>query len=452
MYERLKHLRSPLFIFFLVLLIVNDFFLKAAFHNSFTGKLSDFSGLFIFPIFWSAIFPKHKLSVFITTAVLFVFWKSEHSSGIIQFLKPYFGIARTVDPSDLIALPMLLFAWLYIKRDSPTATGTMLKTQFSTYFIGSIAIFSFCATSQPRYIQFFEQPQYVLLKNPTIRYLNAHDELKLYKRDSLLAVKINYLYIRRPERNDDYNKNRSVENLDLTVLHLLADSASLIPSGKISLLSLDTDQGTDSLRFNGGRLDGGFTRTKGGKTIIEGFYKMGLEDSIWTIRDTLGDDKIIQTFVNGEATQVKRYSGDKIRSTSTINTRADSIFNTYIQLAVLILCMAGIGYFLYTNYRKARPEHFKLRLVWSLLLCFVTPFFVWLFYIGILLLLMNYNQDMFETIAAGIFIFIAVCPLMFVVVFLIKLRRSIDIFLYCLLFALACSAWTTYTTIEALSK
>ncbi len=51
MYERLKYLVSPLFIFVLFLLIINDFFLKAAFHNTFTGKLSDFSGLFIFPIF-----------------------------------------------------------------------------------------------------------------------------------------------------------------------------------------------------------------------------------------------------------------------------------------------------------------------------------------------------------------------------------------------------------------
>ncbi|PUV24993.1 hypothetical protein DCO56_08585 [Sphingobacterium athyrii] len=49
MYERLKYLVSPLFIFVLFLLIINDFFLKAAFHNTFTGKLSDFSGLLFFP-------------------------------------------------------------------------------------------------------------------------------------------------------------------------------------------------------------------------------------------------------------------------------------------------------------------------------------------------------------------------------------------------------------------
>ncbi len=84
MYERLRILASPLFILFLVLLLVNDFYLKGAFHNALTGKLSDFSGLFIFPIFWSAIFPKRKALIFIATALLFAFWKSEYSTGLIQ--------------------------------------------------------------------------------------------------------------------------------------------------------------------------------------------------------------------------------------------------------------------------------------------------------------------------------------------------------------------------------
>ncbi|WP_104381162.1 hypothetical protein [Sphingobacterium sp. HMA12] len=451
MYERLKHLVSPLFIFFLVLLIINDFFLKAAFPNTFTGKLSDFSGLFIFPIFCSAIFPKQKLLIFISTAVLFVFWKSEYSSDIIQFMKPYLHIGRTVDFSDLIALPMLLLAWFYTKRDSQQSIGPALMTRWSSYFIGAAAIFSFCATSQQRYFQSFDQPQYVLLKDPTIQDLNSHDEFEFYNRDSLLVVKINYLSTGRPVRNDDYNKNRSVNTLDIDVLHRIADSASLVASEKITLLTVNTEQGIDSLRFNGGRLDGRFIRTKGGKPIIEGFYKMGLEDSTWIIRDTIRSDKVIKTFVNGETTNIKYYRQDQLQSSSNINTRSDTIFNTYMQLAILILCMAGICFLLYRNYRRTVPNHLKFKLPWRLLLCFVSPFVVWLFYIGIMLLLMNYNQDTFDVLATGIFIFIAICPLMFVIVFGIKLRKEIDIFLYYLLLALACSILTTYFSLESLS-
>jgi hypothetical protein len=452
MNDHLKILLSPLFIFFLVALIVNDFFFKAAFHNAFTGKLSDFSGLFIFPIFWSAIFPKQKLWIFISSAIGFSFWKSEYASVIIQLLKPLFNMGRTADLSDLLALPMILFAWFYLKSDSHQVISAALRTRLSTYLIGIVAIFSFCATTQQRYIQSFDQPQYVLLQDPVLRDLDSYSEFQLYDKDSLLVVKINYLDISRPVRDDDYNKNRSIRNLDLDVLHTIADSASLVPSGKITVTTVNTEQGTDSLRFNGGRLDGRFTRTKNGKPIIDGFYKMGLEDSTWIINDTTGTDKVIQTFVNGETTSIKHYVQGKLNSSSHVNTRSDTIFNTYIHLAILIITRIGIYFWLYTNYRKAGTEELKLNLLWKLLVCFIAPIFVWLFYFGIRILLANFNQDTFETLATIIFIYIAVCPLMFVIVFWIRLRKEIDVLLYCLLFALACSIWATYATIEPLTS
>jgi hypothetical protein len=82
----------------------------------------------------------------------------------------------------------------------------------------------------------------------------------------------------------------------------------------------------------------------------------------------------------------------------------------------------------------------------------VAPLIVWLFYTGIMLLLMNYSKDIFETLATGIFIFITVFPLMFIIIFWIKLSKEIDIFLYVLVMALAFSIYSTWTTLEALSK
>lgn len=452
MNDRLKDLLSPFFIFFLLLLITNDLILKGIFNNALTGKLSDFSGLFIFPIFWSAIFPKQKLLIFISTAVVFTFWKSELASPIIQLLKPYIGIGRTADLSDLMAVPMILLAWFYVKHDSHRHLRKPLMTRFTTYFISMVTIFSFCATSQQRYIQSFEQPQYVLLRDPILKDLNSSGEFQFYSKDSLLVVKINQLFIGKPARVDDYNKNLSIKNLDLRVLQAIADSANLVPSGKITNTTVHTEQGTDSLRFKGGRLDGRFVRTKKGKPIIEGFYKMGLEDSTWIIKDTTGNGMVIQTFVNGETNSIKQYENDILKSSSYINTRSDTIFNTYVQVVILILCMGGICFWLFKNYRRVAPEYLKLKLLWKLLVCFFAPIFVWLFYFAIRILLKNYDQDIFETLATIIFIFIAVCPLMFIVVFWIKLRKEIDILLYCLLFALAYSTWTTYFTIEALSQ
>lgn len=46
---------SPGFLLCLCLLLLNDFILKSEFHNALTGKLSDFAGLFIFPLFFSAL-------------------------------------------------------------------------------------------------------------------------------------------------------------------------------------------------------------------------------------------------------------------------------------------------------------------------------------------------------------------------------------------------------------
>lgn len=446
MYDRLKNLLSPLFIVCLVLLIVNDFFLKAAFHNMFTGKLSDFCGLFIFPIFWSVVFPKQKLSVFILTGVMFVFWKSEYASGLIEVLN-MFNIQRTIDPTDLIALPVLLLGWFHINNRPQVLPGNSVLARSASLFIGVVTIFSFFATSQQRYVQSFDQPQYVLLQSSVIPNANLYDEFDFYKVGSLLVVKVNQVYILKPIRDDDYNKNRSIKELDQDVLERIADGVSLIPKGRISTLSISTPQGTDSLRFNGGRLDGRFSRTKGGKRIIEGFYKMGLEDATWTINDSSSNNIIIHTFVNGERTSTKQFAQHKLISTSKINTRADTIRNKYIQIGILVLIVMGIIVLLVRNYRKIFPQQLNLKGGWKWLLCFMSPIFIWLLHAGIRTLLLDFNQDIFETVATIIFIFLATCPLMFVVVFWIRLRKEMDIFLYCLLFGVLCSIWTTCGTL-----
>jgi uncharacterized membrane protein SirB2 len=57
----------------LFILLLNDFVLKTQSSNWLTGKLSDFSGLLIFPIFIAVFFHKHKKLVYIAAAVVFIF-------------------------------------------------------------------------------------------------------------------------------------------------------------------------------------------------------------------------------------------------------------------------------------------------------------------------------------------------------------------------------------------
>lgn len=442
MYNRLKNLLSPIFIFCLVLLILNDFLLKATFHNVLTGKLSDFCGLFIFPVFWSALFPKFKSWIFILSGMLFVFWKSEYASGPIELVNTFFPLERTVDLTDLLALPVLLLGWLHLKDRPQLAFGKSLLPRLATAFIAIVTIFSFCATSQRPYLQSFDHPQYVLLRSAVTPDVKLYDEFEFYRKDSLLVVKVNHKYISRPVMDDDYNKNRSLEDLDIHARGQIADSTSLMPPGKITALTIETPQGSDALRFKGGRLDGRFLRTKNGKLMIEGFYKMGIEDSIWTFKDSTSNAVMKQAIVNGERTKVEEFRDAKLVSSTSINTRADSIRNIYIKIGMLALCMLGIILLLRQNYRKTSPNQLVLKGYWKWLLCLLSPVFVWLSYLGLNILLIDYSPDIFETLATIIFIFMATCPLMFVAVFLIKLRKEIDIVLYCLLFGLACSIWT----------
>lgn len=113
--DRFALLRSPLLLLAVAVLLLNDFVLKAAFHNWFTGKLSDFSGLAAFAIFWCAAWPRHVWTVGSCIAALFVFWKSPYSTGAIEVANAIlpFAIGRTVDYTDLIALPVV---WLVCRN------------------------------------------------------------------------------------------------------------------------------------------------------------------------------------------------------------------------------------------------------------------------------------------------------------------------------------------------
>ena len=129
-------------------MLLNDFYLKYQYPSFLTGKLSDFSGLFIFPFFISVFVPRPK-SIYFMTAVFFTFWKLEYSQSFIDTLANLtnFGVHRTIDPSDLIALSVLPISYMYFMQKSNAKT----KDKFGVSIVVSlIALFSFCATTLPR--------------------------------------------------------------------------------------------------------------------------------------------------------------------------------------------------------------------------------------------------------------------------------------------------------------
>jgi hypothetical protein len=145
-----RDLASPAYALCLGLLLLNDLVLKALLHNWFTGKLSDFAGLFVFPAFWSALLPRHKRRVYFLTALGFMFWKSPWSQPVIDGWNGLglLQIGRTVDATDLLALLVLpLSAW-YFDREVP-----IRKSGLGPYLVALVSLFAFGATqaAAPRF-------------------------------------------------------------------------------------------------------------------------------------------------------------------------------------------------------------------------------------------------------------------------------------------------------------
>src|SRR4029079_2706594 len=81
---RFDLLASPGVLFGLSLLLLNDFFLKRYAHSALSGKLSDFAGLFVFPLFCVTFLPRFRTPIYVLVAALFVVWKSSYSQQLIE--------------------------------------------------------------------------------------------------------------------------------------------------------------------------------------------------------------------------------------------------------------------------------------------------------------------------------------------------------------------------------
>jgi hypothetical protein len=113
--KRFDLLRSPLLLLLVGVLLLNDFVLKAAFHDWITGKLSDVAGLAALTIFCCALWPRHVWWVGCAMAGVFIWWKSPLSQPALDMVNDFapWPVRRTVDYSDLLALPAV---WWVCRR------------------------------------------------------------------------------------------------------------------------------------------------------------------------------------------------------------------------------------------------------------------------------------------------------------------------------------------------
>ncbi|WP_196894658.1 hypothetical protein [Aureivirga marina] len=185
MKRNLQILKSFWFLLALILLLLNDFVLKGFYNNWLTGKLSDFAGLFIFPLFWTAFFSKHKRILFWLTGLFFIFWKSPFSQIIIDTWNNFgiFSISRVVDYSDLIALLVLPLSFYFESKKEKITT-----IRLSPIIPLTFAIFAFVATSRHQKI----------IKENLITF-----HIKHFSKDSLINV------IKQSEFNVDFDDQQN---------------------------------------------------------------------------------------------------------------------------------------------------------------------------------------------------------------------------------------------------
>jgi hypothetical protein len=140
----------PAFVFCVLALLLNDWVLKSAWHNAFTGKLSDIAGLAAFPAFLCALWPgvARARCIYLITALVFIWWKLPCSEGAEAFLqhKLMLPVGRVTDPTDLWALIVLPLSYrLFIQR----AVYWKLSKP-GCIAMGFIAFIAFCADTPPK--------------------------------------------------------------------------------------------------------------------------------------------------------------------------------------------------------------------------------------------------------------------------------------------------------------
>lgn len=181
MIKKIKIFRSYWFLLALLILLLNDFILKEAFSNWFTGKLSDFAGLFVFVLFWSALFPKNKRFIYGITATLFVLWKSSWSQPFIDSWNSFgvLPIDRVADLTDLTALSVLPLAYFIQHREKE-----LNEIRLSPVIPLVFSAFAFAATSYSTNEQLHETYEVNMPKDLILGELKALDSVNVMSNNS----------------------------------------------------------------------------------------------------------------------------------------------------------------------------------------------------------------------------------------------------------------------------
>ena len=113
-------LASPVFVASVVVLLLNDHVLKAAWPGLITGKLSDIAGVVMVAIALTAVLGGRRHAAFVTTGVAFTLLKTV--PAVANAAVPLLGGRTRTDPTDVLALLALVPLWQWLARPAPAPT------------------------------------------------------------------------------------------------------------------------------------------------------------------------------------------------------------------------------------------------------------------------------------------------------------------------------------------
>lgn len=333
--RRLQTFTSLPFLFALTLLIINDFYWKAIYANIWTGKISDFAGLFVFVIFWSALFAKKRTATYFVTAIIFIWWKSPFSQSFIEgFSQTFYSIDRVVDATDLWALTILPVAYYFEKSIAA------VKFNIPSSLIGGIAFFAFCSTSHSLVYHIIERPQYILFDEFPVTKHGDHYSMchsakfitdTIRKKTLVIPTEIRSRY---PSYEDGYTYVEFCRGLPQNVLCEFIASDSLrntftkrfLTSGSFQISHYQRDSTIEKLNFQNGRLHGEYKKwTLDSTLVVEGQYDKGIEMGLWNYYNKNGQLIKQMEFLSGELVMEQTFDNKVVTDTKTFTTRSQVI-------------------------------------------------------------------------------------------------------------------------------
>jgi len=228
MRSRPSLLLHPLFLISLCVLLLNDHYLKYQWHNWLTGKLSDFTGVFVLAVLLITVFG-HRLYMCLLAGALFAYWKLPFSQPFIDWLNSLgFPAARAIDYTDLSSLIMLWPAYkLQPYNYLPKRLTHGLKIP-----VLLISLFAIVATAPPRgyYGHSYDLPKGFIwvyqdckTKLSTDRILHKLDSMQIaWHQDSVIFFPANtrHLYFQYQQPGDNNTILKSFQSLkDTTIFY-----------------------------------------------------------------------------------------------------------------------------------------------------------------------------------------------------------------------------------------